>query len=186
MPILTSYSRLSNSFGSQESVLSTSLQGKKKFETIKDWAFGMQCSGKYDGVSIPARKHSITVVALNEGIFFYFNVTYFEQTQKVCNLFSETVNKYTENSNSIKLWKLLPYEELYLGSSGLIDAWIVNAFPKANVENKKLEKGYCLLIDRGGNEELEYKSESLYKKTSRSIKKGYSIFSCNESKFKVS
>ena|SRR5271156_6280029 len=70
---------------------------------------------------------------------------------------------------SIKLWKLLPYEELYLGSSGLIDAWIVNAFPKANVENKKLERGYCLLIDRGGNEELEYKSESLYKKTARSI-----------------
>ncbi|HEV3269203.1 MAG TPA: hypothetical protein VGZ69_00965 [Candidatus Rhabdochlamydia sp.] len=182
MSILTSYSRLSNSFGSQEI-----FQRKKKFKTVKDWSFGMQCSGnKYDGVSIPARKHSITVVALNEGIFFYFNVTYFEQTQKVCNLFSETVNKYTENSNSIKLWKLLPYEELYLGSSGLIDAWIVNAFPKANVENKKLEKGYCLLIDRGGNEELEYKSESLYKKTARSIKKGYSIFSCKEDKFRVS
>ncbi|VHN99459.1 hypothetical protein [Candidatus Rhabdochlamydia sp. T3358] len=173
------YSRLEND-------LSASLQREGKFEAIKDWSFGLQCNGsKYDGVSIPARKCAITIAGLNEGIFFSFNVTYIKQAQKACELFSKTVKKYAENSSSIKLWKILPYKELFAEPLGSIDVWIANTFPNATVESKKLQKGDCFLIEReNGSGMQKYNPESLCKKTARSISKCCSVLSCKEAAFK--
>jgi len=183
MSVSTNYSRLNNQLDSQETP-----KINKKFKNIKDWSLGMQCNGNtYDGVSVPARESAITVVVLAEGTFFSFNVTYVKQVQKVCELFSETVKKYTENSDSIKLWKILPYKKLFAEPLGLIDVWIANTFPNASVENKNLGKGCCFSIERkNGNGVQEYKPESLYKKAARSASKCYSILSCKEDKFTVS
>ncbi len=180
MTISTSYSRLEND-------LPASSQKKEKFKTKKDWSFDIHCKeSKYDGVSIPARKHAITVVVLNKEVFFSFNATYTRQTKEACKLFSETMKKYIENSNSVKVWKILPYKKVYKEPSRLIDKQIKEAFPKANIDSRDLKKDCFFLIDHSGNETSEYKPEAFYGGIIRSIKKAYSILSCQEDKFKVS
>ncbi|PWU16537.1 MAG: hypothetical protein C5B45_00420 [Chlamydiae bacterium] len=130
----------------------------------------MQCNGgKYDGVSIPARKHAITIVGcdLQRKIIFYFNVTYFEQAREAFQRFSEKI----ENPNLIKIWKILPYGGVFSGSSKLIKAGLVDIFPKANVERLRLEKDHCFLIERHGSGTSKYKPETSFKKTARGLEK---------------
>ncbi|MDR2539915.1 MAG: hypothetical protein LBC45_04925 [Chlamydiales bacterium] len=179
MAISTNYLRLNNELDSQEDS-----QRNKSFKSVKDWSVDVQCSGNtYDGIRVFARESSITVVALVNKTFFSFNVTYAEQAQKACELFLETVKKYSGSVDSVKLWKILPYKELYTVPLELIDIWIADTFPEANVESKTLQKGYCFFIERENGDGIQkYEPESLYKKTVRSVSKCCSILSRSESK----
>lgn len=177
----------SNDFSnSQESAFSISPQRDKKFKTIKDWSFDLQCNGsKYDGVSISAKKGALTIVGLKAGVFLSFNVTYVEQAQKACERFSDAVKKYIGNSDSIKLWKILPYEKLFAEPLGSIDVWIANTFPNATVEVKKLQEDYCLLIERKSGIGIQkYHPEPSHERAFRSVNKFLHIFFGNESRLK--
>ncbi|MGL5263713.1 MAG: hypothetical protein ACRDAI_03940, partial [Candidatus Rhabdochlamydia sp.] len=155
---------------------------------LQNWSAIIQCSGsKYSGISIPARKHALSIVGYcsRSKITFAFNVTYSKQAQEISYELSKKIKRYIENTASIKFWKILPYKNPCESVSNFIDNWLFKEHLNINIESIKLKKDSCFIIDRtNGDIKEQCETKSLCRKFFRQTIKFYSIVAHQENRIK--